>query len=178
MFLYFIFLVLAFFISISVQAQTNLGPLLFLGEVDAKFCGPAAAGEVCRMNQYDALAACLSLGRHLPTTREFAELSVARGAKGFKSLEEFAALNKADRAGYYKVENLNPGEREETFYFNHSGYVTPEGGPEGVFEPLWTASVVPSHQDYAHVFYPTWGGGGGDPRDHKRDHLNGARHGE
>ena len=155
----------------AFEARGPFSELIKHDSTSKEFCPDTVDGETCLMTHAQAEAYCRSQGAHLPTTREFATYSVGMGAKGI--LEAKAVKEGAIPEGYYKVDCLNPGKKRDVFYFNHSGYDRASGSLEG--ERLWTSSIVPSHPDFAHVFYGDWGGGGGEPKEHKRDFRNGVR---
>lgn len=114
----------------------------------------------------EALEHCKSRNSHLPTAREYANLLRPLGTK----ILEASEVTGTPPAGYYLVDCKNPDGSLDKFYMNHSGYKRPEG--ETVNHLLWTSSIPPQHPEFAHVYYDEWGGGGGNPMDHKHSHPN------
>lgn len=168
-------------IGLSTQATPNttaadlaLGQLVRANTETITLCPFTELGEACLMNHKQAAEYCDSKNAHLPTSREQASFAIAFGAKGILEVSEVAKLPNAQAPeGYYFVAAINPGNIRDDFYFSHEGYSAEEGGIIG--ERLWTASIVPTHPDYAHVFYGDWGGGGGKREEHHRDYLNAVR---
>lgn len=156
--------------DLSSETAPLFGPIIRHAADTTPFCPEARVGGICKMTQENALKACEALGNHLPTAREFGAYSQANGAKGI--LEVKNQKEKAP-AGYYRVDSINPGEVRDDIFFSHEGY-DPSRGNLGQ-HLYWTASLVPANQQYAHVFYGEWGGGGGDPKEHRRDFKHAVR---
>ena len=152
------------------RSTASVGPMTDVARKDqsnSQFCPTAKLGEVCQMKWTDAIAYCLSQKSHLPTARELAELLPARGSK---TLEKKDVTGPAP-AGYYLVEGVNPGGKQDAFYLNHSGYKRlPEDDQHDYL--IWTATTPPGYDDYAHVYYNSFGGGGGEKEDHNKSHPN------
>lgn len=125
--------------------------------------GPIAAEAV---TWQEAIDACKGRGERLPTARDYVDLLRARG---ITVLEREQVLGEVPK-GYYLVDSRNEDGALDAFFMNHDGYRRPS--ELTAFHKLWTASTPPSHADYAHVFYDEWGGGGGDPREHKKSFRN------
>ena len=160
--------------SAIIQDAPVLSETIVQNTFSMAYCPQKQPGEICLMTEQNAELYCESQNSHLPTTREFARYSVAHEALGILEVSEVESkfLGKAP-AGYYRVDNQNPGNQLDSFYFNHQGYNAASGNLGQL--QYWTASVVPGHTDYAHVFYGAWGGGGGNPQEHKRTFLNAVR---
>lgn len=152
----------------SLGGRGGLGRLIVADATNTRACPDAKPGEACRLSQRQAEQFCAAMGMHLPTSREFAAYAVSKGAKGL--IEKPAG---AVPEGYYLVASVNPGNQRDDFYFNHAGYNVERGAMKG--EMIWTASVVPGKEGYAHVFYGDWGGGGGKPEEHLRTYRNTVR---
>lgn len=137
-------------------------------------CPSANDGDVCYMTQPQAEQYCMERDSLLPVARTFGEYSAAKGAKGILEVAEVEALpNGEPPDGYARIDSIDPGGVLDSLYFSHEGY---DPGSDGLEEDLfWTASLVASNTDYAHVFYGEWGGGGGEPDEHKLDYLNAVR---
>lgn len=132
----------------------------------ASNCPDVDDGDVCLMTWSQAVLFCKGQGAHLPTAREYAELLLPRGTLILETNEVSGAAPK----DFYLVDSLNPDGAHDAFYMNHSNYKRPL--EELGNHLLWTASIPPQHQQYAHVYYDEWGGGGGNPQDHLLTHLN------
>lgn len=145
--------------------EGRFGEIVKRDSRNASLCAPGE-GESCRMTWEQARAYCQAEGAHLPTAREYAQLLAPRGTR----ILELEEVNGAPPAGYYLVASVNPDGKRDDFYMNHEQYRRPEEEKENFL--LWTASVPPGHLDYAHVYYNEWGGGGGDPRHHRKDYPN------
>ena len=162
--------------SSSAEFPTNAGnikleALVLANSKSSKYCPDTSEGDSCKMVQQDAWRYCFEQKMHLPTTRELSDFSKQYGGQG---RIEVAAAKGAALEGYYLVKSLNPMENStdgkgvvsDEFYMNHQGYKIRAGGLG--MEKLWTASEVPGHPGFAHVFYGELGGGGGNPLDHKQ----------
>jgi hypothetical protein len=107
-------------------------------------------GSIHYMNQYDASTYCSSQGMHLPSAREFAQLSVSRGAKGIKELNQFPDETSANNAGYEIVLTQNSnGQSDDGFYLNYYGYKKPTGDFRNLF---WSSSVLLDISEVAYMF--------------------------
>lgn len=124
-------------------------------------------GQACQATWANAVAYCKGKNSHLPTAREYADHLRPFGTV---ILEKAEVKEGKIPAGYYLVDSINPGGQRDTFYMNHGNYRRPK--EDRVDYLLWTASVPPGHPEYAHVYYNEWGGGGGDPKDHRLSHPN------
>lgn len=98
-----------------------------------------ADGSIRFMNQLMAMKACPA-GTHLPTTRELAEESQARGAKGILELSQVPDFRPPP--GYEKISAINPDATKDEFYFSPEGYKRPSGESEQYW--LWSSSVEDS----------------------------------
>ncbi len=153
----------------KISSSPKFGAIVRSDSDSKRYCPTANPKEVCLMTWPDALAYCRSQGAHLPTAREWADLIRPFGTK---TLEKAEVQGKPP-AGYYLVDCLDPDGSAYAFYMNHTAYR--RSADERGNHLLWTASKPPSHQEYAHVYYDEWGGGGGDPKDHLLTHPNAVR---
>lgn len=131
-----------------------------------KYCPGKQKAEECLMTWQQAIEYCKSQNAHLPTAREYTQVLKLRGILVMEAQE----VNGAPPPGFYLVDSINPDGSRDTFYMNHINYLRPAGEYKNLL--LWTSSTPPDHQQYAHVFYNEWGGGGGNPKDHLKTHLN------
>lgn len=114
----------------------------------------------------EAVDACKRQGTRLPTARDYVDILQAQG---ITVLEHDEVIGDPPK-GYYVVDSRNEDGALDAFFMNHEGYQRSPALKK--FHLLWTASTPPGHPEYAHVFYDEWGGGGGDPRDHKKTVRN------
>jgi hypothetical protein len=147
------------------SSGSRFGEVVRRDSSNASLCA-SGEGDTCRMTWDQASAYCTAQGGHLPTAREYARLLAPRGSR----ILELAEVTGTVPPGYYLVASVNPNGERDDFYMNHEEYRRPEGEKENLL--LWTASVPPTHPQYAHVYYNEWGGGGGDPRHHRKDYPN------
>lgn len=131
-------------------------------------CPDDAVGEPCQVTWQEAVTYCSERGSHLPTARDYTNALRKLGVETIDAKKVSGPLPE----GYDPkvVDCLDPDGSRYAFYLNHQGYKRPAALTQ--FHRLWTASVPPDHQDYAHVFYDEWGGGGGDPKEHKKSYRN------
>ncbi len=87
-------------------------------------------GSILYMNQPTAVNYCTSLGQHLPSSRELAQLAKSMSAAG---------ISETVKDGYYKVSAKNADGKADIFYFSSTGYNRPAGdlGKTG----FWSSSV-------------------------------------
>ena len=161
--------------SASVSpADLAMGPIVTANTETILLCLGTELGAPCLMTQSQAAEYCAGKNAHLPTSRELVAFSVAFGARGVLEVADVAKRpNSTPPVGYYLVASINPGNERDDFYFSHEGYDAQRAGTEG--ERLWTSSIVPTHTDFAHVFYGDWGGGGGKSEEHRRNFRNAVR---
>lgn len=98
-------------------------------------------GGIRYMNQSDAFRYCARHGMHLPSARELAQLATSMGAIGIANQVKDAA---------YIVSAKNVDGKVDTFYFNGTGYMRPEGDLGNV--RYWSSSVNPDNFYGAYVF--------------------------
>ena len=134
---------------------------------NAAVCASVAMDEACLMTWADAQSYCSSQGGHVPTAREIGELLPQRGSITL----EVTDVKGAAPAGFYLVEGFNPGGAKDAFYLNHSGYKRLASDDQENYM-IWTATTPPGYEQYAHVYYNSFGGGGGEKEDHLKTHPN------
>lgn len=94
----------------------------------------------------NAVSFCESLGKRLSTSREMAQFAIDHGAVGILEPAQYNGQN-----GYKEIRRTISDYNAETdFYFNASGYVSPE--PNITAPWLWTSSYGPHNIDFAYVF--------------------------
>ena len=153
--------------SASSSFASSLSPVVRKTSENATYCSSVSLGEVCRMTWSDALTYCSSQDAHLPTAREISELLPERGSVTL----EVSAVNGTPPPGFYLVEGINPGGAKDAFYLNHSGYKRLAQDDQENYL-IWTATTPPGYEQYAHVYYNSFGGGGGEKEDHLKTHPN------
>ncbi|MGE4133340.1 MAG: hypothetical protein AB7F86_16980 [Bdellovibrionales bacterium] len=131
----------------------------------ANYCPEVNEGQTCMATWQQAMDYCQSQGFHLPTAREYARVVAFLGTK----ILEPSDVKGDPPKGYYLVDSRNPDGSLDRFYMNHSEF---KPLPEMTKARLWTSSIPPQHPQFAHVLYMEWGGGGGDPKEHKLDYRN------
>ncbi len=100
-----------------------------------------------------AMNAC-PVGMRLPTAREFANESQARGAEGILEADQVDPENPPKY--YYKVSALNSDGSPDDFYFNFYGYGKPEGNLD-LTRMFWSSSVDSTRNDFAIGFSAYYG---------------------
>lgn len=122
---------------------------LALGAASAQAAGEIlrdADGSIRYMNQHDAMKACPA-GTHLPTIRELAKESQARGAIGI--LEVNQGNSDGVPTGYYKISAINPNGQKDEFYFNCEGYKRPNGDLGNNW--FWSSSLHSNYSDFGYL---------------------------
>ena len=130
-------------------------------------------GSIRYMDQADAISYCAcdsdharkDLGcttapnsNHLPSARELAQLAQSMGAAG---------ISETAKDGYDPVNAVNADGKNDSFYFNYSGYQQPAGDLGNNW--FWSSSVVSNNSDRsgnAFFLYGDNGVVGNYPRGH------------
>lgn len=132
----------------------------------AKFDPDSKDGDICLMNHQDAMQYAKEQGGRLPTTRDIAMYMNPKAL-----LEERQVDPNNVPEGYYKVAGINDG-KPDVFYFNNKMDGSRKLTGEIAKHAFWNSTLALGAEDYAHVFYGSLGGGGGE----KDDHLRSVRH--
>lgn len=122
--------------------------ILLFGAVSARAFGEIlrnADGSLMYVTHFNAMKACPA-GTRLPTAREFASESQARGAKGI--LEENQVDPNNIPRGYDKVVAFD-GPVADIFYFNHEGYKRPDGD----LGSLWFIASSQYYYSFNHYIF-------------------------
>lgn len=117
-----------------------------------------ADGSVREMTQREARTACPAT-THLPTIRELAQESQARGARGILEVNQVNPDNVP--SGYDALDSINPNGRADVFYYNSLGY-QPPNDDSGKYN-FWTSSEVPGMGGIYYTMDGRNGGYGANP---------------
>lgn len=140
----------------------DFGEVVRINSRNKEICAPGENGEPCLANWSDAIAHCKSRQSHVPAAKEF-----AAHLKKFGVLvrQQFGSSDPLPK-GFYLVSSINEDGSSDQLLLNHDNYQRPENENQNL--KFWTSSSVPGHTEYAHVVYQALGGGGGDPKEHKK----------
>ncbi len=130
-----------------------------------------ASGTQPSTGEKVTLDACEAAGKgHLPTIREFAMESQAKGAKGILEISQVDPNHIP--AGYDKITSINANDKEDEFYFNHDGYKQPAGDLGNNW--FWSASVFGNETSFAYILN---GESGSLKIGYRNDHIHDDMHG-
>jgi len=101
-------------------------------------------GKPLPNGELGAVEYCASLGQHLPTAREQAQLSASLHAKGIIEVAQYS-----NEPGYYLVKATDPDGKLDQFYFNFVGYERPDSDLGNNW--FWSSSVGPNDTNSAFV---------------------------
>ncbi len=90
-------------------------------------------GTMASMKHDEAMSYCASIGMHMPSAREVAQLAQGMGAVG---------ISETAKTGYQLIDVKNTDGTIDKFYFSHKGYIRPKGLLGTAMRGFWTDSVV------------------------------------
>ena len=143
--------------------------IFFLGNVQANAAIEILrddSGNIRRMNQYEASGVnpqtgkketpdvCEAAGKgHLPTARELAKISQARGAKGI--LEPNQVKPSKLSTGFGRISAIDPNGQLDEFYFSDVGYQRPQ--QEYLTALFWSSSINSRSSDEVYALNGAYG---------------------
>lgn len=123
------------------------------GAQQSQYCSRTERDDgACLMTQKNAIDYCVSVGAHLPSARELAQLSRSQGAKGILSDSEYVTEKRgSDKGKAYQITAKNLDEKIDNFNFSYAGYQRPSDSLGNHW--FWSSSVNPYDSYYAFYFY-------------------------